>query len=382
MADCRRYRDDLKAWADRELFGPRRFLLRRHLARCASCRDEIQEMTQITEGLRAGEPSDAPLGAALRDKILSDAPPPESVRRPRAPRPLEYAAVLLLVLVMAAVLIPVFSKAREMARNPVAAVATGAATREILPDQQSSGIAHQRILPDVSAADIMTRQVHNQASLGLQVDDPEDKSERIAQMVKDAGGYVADNTLSTNGDGTRTAILTVDVPVAQFDDLLARLSKLGQVQSKDITGEDITDKTSDAQQAERVLEGQADQAQARLAKLGKHGDWDDAQTARELTVQLAEARARLALLHRLGQLSEIDVALTQTPAPAPPVQTGFLHDLGNTTRGATQSLLASTASLLALLIWTLAYAPIWLPLLLIARWVWKRYGLGQTTPAS
>ena len=358
-------------------------------------------MTQIAEDLRAGEPSDALLGVALRDKILSDTPPPEPARRPRVPRPLEYATVLLLVLVVAAVLFPVFSQSRERARNPVAAVATGAATREILPDQQSPAGVYRQVMPtpqhalaasappvlgqDASALDITTRQVHDQASLGLQVDDPEDKSERVAQMVKDAGGYVADNTLSTNGDGTRTANLTVDVPVAQFDDLLAGFSKLGQVQSKNITGEDITDRTSDAQQAEQVMEGQVAQARARLAKLGNHAGWDDAQAARELIVQLAEARARLALLQRLGQLSEIDVTLTQKPAPAPLAQTGFLHDIGDTTQTAAQSFLAATETLLALLIWTLAYAPIWLPLLLIARWIRKRYLPGrttQTTPVS
>ncbi len=379
MADCRRYQDDLKAWGDRELSGPRRFLLSRHLVRCASCRKEIQGMTQIAEDLRAAEPPDAPVEATLRDKILAAAPLPEPARRPRVPRSWEYAAVLLLVLVMAAILFPVFSESREKARN--VSVVSGAAAMEIAPDQQRS-VAAAAPTPnaqDAAAIDLATRQVHNQASIGLQVDNPEDKSERIAQIVKDAGGYVADNTLSTNGDGTRTANLTVNVPVAQFDDILARLSKLGQVQSKNITGEDITDKTSDAQQAERVMEGQAAQAQARLAKLGKHAGWDDAQAARELTVQLAEARARLALLQRLGQLSEIDVTLTQKPVPAPSVQTGFLHGLGDTTQNATQSLLASTASLLALLIWTLAYAPIWLPLLLIALWVRRRYWPGQTT---
>ena len=49
------FQDDLKAYADGELPLLRRFAVRRHLTHCASCREEISQMTQIAEDLRASE---------------------------------------------------------------------------------------------------------------------------------------------------------------------------------------------------------------------------------------------------------------------------------------------------------------------------------------
>lgn len=373
MANCHRWQDDLKAYCDQELPWPRRLRVRRHLAECAACRQEVNSMTQIAEDLRASEEPQTPLTPSLRARLLAAPPPTATAPRKHALQsPVsgwQLAAAGVIVFVMAAVLFPVFSQSREKARNIVftaqapAAPTAAAMQRNLLPQH---GVMSANLFP------LTVRQVHKDASLGVQVNDPEAGSDQVTQMVKDAGGYVSNSTLTTNPDGSQSANLSLAVPVAQFDTILSQIGKLGVVQSKNVTGQDITGQVSDAQQAESVLETQVRQSQARLAELGKKASWNDAETGRELTIQLAQARARLVLLRKLGQLSSISLTLTQTPKPAPPIQSGFLSNLHNTTHGATQSLFSSLGMVLTLLIWTLAYAPLWLPLMLLGRWLYRR----------
>jgi hypothetical protein len=145
--------------------------------------------------------------------------------------------------------------------------------------------------------------------------------------------------------------------------------------SKNVTGEDITEKTSDAHEAQDVEESDLTQAEARLKALGTHAKWDDKQNTEDLRVQLAQTRARLKLLKRMAALGTLTIDLSQTPkaAAVPPVTGGFTGSLKATTHDALQSLVGSASALLALVIWLLAYAPIWVPLLLIGRYALKEY---------
>ena len=114
-------------------------------------------------------------------------------------------------------------------------------------------------------------------------------------------------------------------------------------------------------------------------RVSKHLDQrqngSDEQATRDLRIQLAESRARLLLLKRMAALSTITIDLSQTPKPgAPtPVTNGFLDGLKGNTHDALQSLLSSASALLSLVIWLLAYAPIWIPLFLVGRYGVREY---------
>ena len=228
-------------------------------------------------------------------------------------------------------------------------------------------------LPDTDTDSL--RQVHKEAGIGLQVPNPDATGDKINDMVKETGGYVAANNLSTDPDGRKSGEMIVKVPEPQFETFLAEVAKLGTVVSKNITGEDITEKTSDATQAQIVQENDLQQAEARLKSLGSHAKWEDTQNAEDLRVQLAQTRARLKLLKRLAALGTLTIDLSQPPKAAlpPPVTSGFTGSLKATTHDAVQSLVGSAGALLALVIWLLAYAPIWIPLLLLGRYALKEY---------
>ena len=457
MTDCLRFDNDLKAYADGELSWLRRRAVRRHLTHCASCQEEIAQMTQIaedlrtTEDLRTAESSDL-LSPGLREKILrveptqaqvptlpirsnaeghkregeefqrAGASPAPTLRPPVSGGPLRsnllrskevgsrkrpVIAWGLVGAVLAAwfIIVPIIARhsitAYQANRVVTAAPTAPLADKLMLPPAVRS-LREVHALPPMAAepappvaaisgntatetysvngsGSVQTfdslRQVHKEASIGVQVANPEATGDTINTMVTETGGYVASNNLSTDPDGLKSGELVVKVPVAQFETFLAHIAKLGSVQSKNISGEDITEQTSDAGQAESVLEDDVQQSEARLKSLGSKAKWHDEQATRDLRIQLAQAQARLVLLKRMAALGTITIDLSQTPkaAIAPPVTGGFLNTLKGTTHDALQSLVGSAGALLALVIWLLAYAPIWIPVLLIGRYALKEY---------
>ena len=224
------------------------------------------------------------------------------------------------------------------------------------------------------------RQVHKEASIGLQVPNPEATGDTLNTMVKETGGYVASNNLSTEPDGLKSGEMIVKVPEAQFETFLASVARLGKVQSKNITGQDITEKTSDAHEAQAVQESDLAKSEARLKALGSRAKWEDQENTRDLRVQLAQTRARLKLLKRMAALGTLTIELSQTPkaAAVPPVTNGFTGTLKTTTHDALQSLVGSASALLALVIWLLAYAPLWVPLAFLGRYALKEYKKRET----
>jgi len=420
--NCENYEEDLKAYIDGELPKLRSWAIRRHLTQCASCREESLTMTQIAEDLRSTE-SEEVLPAALREKILGDRPPAPILggqsggpagtdRHSSRKRPILAWGLAGMSLVAWFAIFPIFQKVRENApnRSPMAIVAqrgrreksastatapaptifTYGDSNRVTAKDTSGGHAlvvnaspssstpgavqtYDRFSPPTSPDPL--RQVHKEASIGVQVPNPQTTGDTVATMVKEVGGYVAENNLSTGDDGMKSAEMTVKVPVTQFDPFLAQVAKLGSVQSKNITGEDITEKTSDADQAEGMLEDDVQKSEAGLKALGSRAKWRDQEATREVRIQLAQARARLILLKRMAALGTITVDLSQTPkavAPAP-VTGGFVDTLQASTHDALQSLVGSASALLALLIWLLAYSPLWVTLFFAGRYVQKVY---------
>jgi anti-sigma factor RsiW len=69
MTLCERTLDDLKAYLDGELRWPANWSVRRHLASCPGCRQELDEMRALQTRLRSADAGELP--ASLRARILA-----------------------------------------------------------------------------------------------------------------------------------------------------------------------------------------------------------------------------------------------------------------------------------------------------------------------
>jgi hypothetical protein len=217
------------------------------------------------------------------------------------------------------------------------------------------------------------RQVHKDASLGIEVKALEATSNRIEEMVKAGGGFVASNNLSTDADGYKSADLSLRVPTKDFETTMASLAKLGNVVSKSVSGEDITEQVSDATSAEQVMANDVRETAEKLRRqpMSERRTGQKEAELRMLRIRLAQIRARLGLLRKMAALSTINVSLTEKvkkAQTAPPPQPGFWTDMRETNRAAAAAFQAAVRVPVVLLVWVLAFSPIWVPLIIAYRY--------------
>src|SRR5687767_11820382 len=124
MTRCESISEELKAYLDGEVPLDRRVAIRLHLARCATCREEITAMESISRDLIADESNG--FDAALRERLVAAAPtvPDTCGEFSRASlwqtRGFEICAAAAITAVVVIVLIPVFAQSRERSRESAA----------------------------------------------------------------------------------------------------------------------------------------------------------------------------------------------------------------------------------------------------------------------
>lgn len=217
------------------------------------------------------------------------------------------------------------------------------------------------------------RQVHKEAEITLQVDQIEARSEAVEQMVNGAGGFVVNNELSTGDDNLKSASLTTKVPVAKFDSVLSRLTQLGEVKAKHVTGEDLTERISDQQQTARVVQDDITATKARLHTQQKPYDREmDQENLQNLKIRIAQEQARLDLYRKMAALATITVDLHEKPKEVKaPQTTGFLGEMNDTAHVAVHSFLQAARLPVLLMIWLVAYSPVWILLALAYRYAFR-----------
>lgn len=219
------------------------------------------------------------------------------------------------------------------------------------------------------------RAVHREGSLTVGVENAEKAGDGVEEMVKNVGGFVATTSLETGTDGRRAAMLDVRVPVEKFETIVAKISELGLVQEKKINGEDVTARIAKAGARKETLSNEMSIREAQLKKkeaASKKGDATSTyylrREVRELRVRAAEAKAQLAFLQKYSDASSLFVTLRDNEEPKPAA--GWTSGFGATGATAWQSFLDAAKLPVQLLIWILAYSPLWIPALII----WRKWG--------
>lgn len=365
-------------------------------------------MERIGEGLGTLAAAEAP-PAQLRERIL------EKVGdRPRAPRHFRFPWVESLVsagivAILGAIIFPVFSQARESARrsprnavqvNPETAYAPSEAQKRMAPGSPAAspmaggsaagspaasspvaGMGGQRAGQDRSVdddinryvrgseGDVTSRKVVQTADFSITVHRVlEDAEKDFTKRIQRDGGYIESSVLNSGENGDRTAVLAVRVPVEKWEETLSWLTGFGDVTAKNVRGEDITGQWIDERAQVRELRAEED----RLAKkIDQTKSPAERSAARWELVQLRghirASEERFAATAKMAALATLNVSLTQTRKSAQGA--GFLGDMSDTLGAALGGFMTAVRIPLAVLIWVLVFSPLWLPCVLIYRWV-------------
>jgi hypothetical protein len=147
------------------------------------------------------------------------------------------ANVLVLLLLSAAIVLGAACSASNYTANPPG---TGS--------EDTADKGGTEFTADKSAStDPVDRKVIGTATADLESDDVKDSATRLTAAVEALGGYVSGSSLTELSDARFRAVLTLKVPAAEMDGLLAKLGDFGKVVSTRTSTEDVTEAYYDAQ---------------------------------------------------------------------------------------------------------------------------------------
>lgn len=220
----------------------------------------------------------------------------------------------------------------------------------------------------------VSRLVIKTANISLQVDTVRDAEVAVRAKVNELGGYIV--KVETNGtDENLTSQITFRVPAERFDDALTGLQGLAKkVLSRTVSGDDVTEEFVDLESRLRNLEATRSRLQEFLDKATtveealKVND-----SLSQIQGEIEQIKGRAQFLQQSAALSTITVYLT--PVPVTPLVAEDSWQPVRVGREALSGLIGFGQGLAELAIVALVWTPVWLPLILLARWGWRRLRL-------
>ena len=207
-------------------------------------------------------------------------------------------------------------------------------------------------------------------SLRLRVNDVVKAHDDVSRIAKEAGGYVATSSFSSEA-GPTFASITIRVPAKGLDSIVEEIVALGKLLKKEITTQEVTKEYVDLTSRRRNLEREEEQLLALLKRAGKVSDLLQVeQVLGRIRGEIEKISGRMRLLENRVAYSTLAVNL-QGPEREPTAG-GPAWAASDVGRRAVRSLLGTARGLASAGIWLGVYAAIWLPLLLILLWIWRR----------
>lgn len=111
-------------------------------------------------------------------------------------------------------------------------------------DRTSAGTATQA---SAAAPINIPRKVIKNASMSIKVSDVKGSQKSIEHIVDNFKGIVVNSNISKNGDDSMSGAAVFKVLPKDLDAVVSSLRTIGEVQSENITGEDVTDQYVDVQ---------------------------------------------------------------------------------------------------------------------------------------
>lgn len=230
--------------------------------------------------------------------------------------------------------------------------------------------------PNLQPTAIQNRIVIRNAELSIEVTDVTQSDEQVRTLVSQVGGYLLSS--STSGEGNELSInLSTKVPASQFDATLNAFQAMAsKVRSRSVTGEDVTEEFVDITARLHTLEITRDRVESLLSKATLIDDMIKINTSlSEIQGQIEQIQGRMQYLSQSAAFSTIELRIQPVPVVALNSVEGWQPVA--VARGALHNVIAAGQGLLNLLIIIAIWTPFLLPFLLLAWWIWRRFGHGR-----
>jgi type II secretory pathway pseudopilin PulG/uncharacterized coiled-coil protein SlyX len=244
---------------------------------------------------------------------------------------LEVVIVLVIVATLIALLLPASQSARETAYSRARLIEGLSGGETMLAESAADAEAKlDRFAAKTQAAQAeasVPRKIIYNADVTLIVNDMANAEEQIAKLVKQFDGYVAEAAVNRRAGELLTGQWKVRIPIAHFDDFLEAVSKLGVVESRHQSTQDVTEEFVDLK-AQISNKQQLEQRIVDLLKNSEGKIKDVIEVERELARvrgEIERLEGRLRYLTNRTDYTTVTIAVREEHDYVPPTAPTFAN---------------------------------------------------------
>ena len=208
-------------------------------------------------------------------------------------------------------------------------------------------------------------------SMRLRVESVKQSHDAVARIAREAGGYVAESSFSSE-QGPAYATITIRVPSLGLGKVVDRIAALAtKLLDQQLGSEEVTQEYVDLTSRKRNLEREEERLLDLLKRAGKIRDLLEVeQTVARVRGEIETISGRMRYLEDRVAYSTLTVTLE---GPQPALTTGGpAWTPKDVWLQALRSLRETGHALATMGIWIGVFIPVWVPLLLVLRWLARR----------
>lgn len=227
----------------------------------------------------------------------------------------------------------------------------------------------------VPAAQIQRKIIYT-AHIEVMVKDIDVAVAEVQQLMQGHNGYVASSEVRGQIGQQRHAVFTLRVPVENFSAVRDALLRLGLAERNALESRDVTEEYVDVEARLRILK-QEEEALGKILRetTNRQELLLTRQRLMEVRSQIEAAQGRLNLLSRLSALATIHLKLREQQHYQPPETLAaptYLQRVRTTLTNSYAGLVRFSEEVSLAVVAALPWAPVWLPSILLAVWLWRR----------
>jgi hypothetical protein len=211
----------------------------------------------------------------------------------------------------------------------------------------------------------MSRKIIYDAQIDLVVDSVDPVAKKLASLVQEARGYIAEQNVTGSPGSLRSIHWKVRIPVEQFDSFVNSVVSLGELERNNRTSQDVSEQYYDLEA--RIKNKKVEEQTLNKILQERSGKLED---VLKIEIELSRVRGeieqlegKIRVLENLSSLATLTLNIREREkyAPPAPVVAGFGTQISRTWDGSITNFVDLGK---AIVLWTVSWA-IWLPFMLI-----------------
>lgn len=228
----------------------------------------------------------------------------------------------------------------------------------------------------------LDRKIIQSTSVDVEVDQVGRAFQEVIRITESSGGFVASSAFSNVDDG-QVADITIRVPIAAYQSVLAQIRGMGEVSQESSDANDVTEEFTDLEARLRTLEATERRYLELLAEANGINEILLVQDRLDsVRGQIEQAQGRINLLDSLTELATITVHLRTTVPEAEDLEDDGGLDPFDAASKAWESSLITLLALATIAFAVVAYSWWLVPPAVIGTLVWRWWANRRSPPSS